>query len=336
LPGQPKKDEAHVLNRRRLIQLLAAAASPLTAGSSRAQDWPTRPLRLIVPFPAGGSADLSGRLLAEGLRQKLGQPVIVENKPGAGGNLAAAETARSQGDGYTVFVGTTGTHVFNQFIYRHPGFDAVKDFAPLGTMWSASNVCVVNPSLPVHSLAELVDYARANPGKLSFGTSGVGVATHLSGELFQKETGTKLVHVPYRGQAPALTDLMSGRIQVMFPIVPDVLAHVQSGAVRALAITTAKRQQILKDVPTVVEAGFPTLVFSTWVGAFVRTGTSAAIVDRLAAAMKAAVDSPEYRKPLTDLGIEVDPIFQADFQRQIAEEQSRWGKLIAEIGIKID
>jgi tripartite-type tricarboxylate transporter receptor subunit TctC len=153
-----------MIDRRRALTLLAAGTLSFAACPSRAQDWPNRPLRLVVPFPAGGSADLSGRLLAEGLRQVLGQPVIVENKPGAGGNLAAAEIARSQPDGYTIFVGTTGIHVFNQFIYRNPGFDAAKDFTPLATMWSAPNVCVVDPSLPIRSLSELVEYARANPG----------------------------------------------------------------------------------------------------------------------------------------------------------------------------
>jgi tripartite-type tricarboxylate transporter receptor subunit TctC len=325
-----------MLRRRDALILLASTALSSQAIPSRSEDWPERPLRIVVPFPAGGSADLTARLLAEDLRTHLRQNVIVENKPGAGGNLAAAEIARSSPDGNSVLIGTTGTHVFNQFIYRNPGFDAIKDFAPLGVMWSAPNVCVIHSSLSARTFDELVNFARAHPGSLSYGTSGIGVATHLCGELFQRNIGATLVHVPYRGQAQAITDLISGRIHMMFPIVPDILPHLHTPEIRALAITSAQRTLLLPDTPTVEELGHPDLVFSTWLGAFARNGTSPAIIDRLVKLIATTVESAEYRRRLAELGLESEPIFGDDFHAKGADEQRKWAKLIAEIGLKID
>ncbi len=325
-----------MLCRRDILVLLAGTAISLPSNTCNSQDGPDRPLRIVVPFPAGGSADLTARLLAEDIRNHHRQSVIVENKPGAGGNLAAAEVARSNPDGTSILIGTTGTHVFNQFIYRNPGFDAMKDFSPLGVLWSSPNICVIHSSLAVQTFAELVSFARANPGILSYGTSGVGVATHLCGELFQRITRTALVQVPYRGQAQAITDLISGRIQVMFPIVPDILPHLHNPQIKALAITSARRTSLLPDIPIVVELGFADLVFSTWLGAFARTGTPPAIIDRSVESIATMVESAEYRRRLAELGLEAEPLFRNDFQAKIADEQQKWRKLIADIGVRID
>ena len=221
-----------------------------TAGNCRivvAKQW-ALPGFNLCPFPAGGSADLSARLLAEHLKAGLGHPVVVENKPGAGGNLAAAEAARAQADGHTLFIGTNGTQTINQSLYRHLVFDPATDFVAIGMMWSAPHLLVVHPTIPARSLEAFIAYARAHPGELSYGSSGIGSSTHLFGEMFKARTGVDMVHVPYRGQGPALDDLIGGRLAVMFPIVPDVLAAIRGDQVRALALASNSASEILPDV----------------------------------------------------------------------------------------
>ena len=237
------------LDRRRLIFRFAAAAQaaavPGLAQPASNTLWPTRAIIIVVPFPAGGSADLSARLLAEHLKTAFGQPVVVENKPGAGGNLAAAEVARAPADGHTLFIGTNGTQTINQSLYRQLPYDPVADFAAIGMMWSAPHLAAVNPAVPAQSLDAFIAYARAHPGELSYGSSGIGSSTHLFGELFKARTGISMVHVPYRGQGAALEDLIGGRIAAMFPIVPDVIASLRGGQVRALALATNSVSEIL-------------------------------------------------------------------------------------------
>ena len=210
------------IDRRRLIfGSVAGLGAQMQAGAGSAQNWPSKNIVIVVPFPAGGSADLSARLLAEHLRRAFGQPAFVENKPGVGGNLAAAEAARAPADGHTLFIGTNGTQTINESLYRQLPYDPTADFAAIGMMWSAPHLVVVHPALPVQSLEAFVTYARAHARELSYGSSGIGSSTHLFGELFKAQTGISMVHVPYRGQGPALEDLIGGRIQAMFPIVPD-------------------------------------------------------------------------------------------------------------------
>ena len=275
-----------LLARRRLILGGAAAVANAAAAPSRADPssntWPSKTIAILVPFPAGGSADLSARLLAEHLKTVLGQPVVVENKPGAGGNIAAAEATRAQGDGHTLFVGTNGTQTINQSLYRHLAYDPAADFTAIGMMWSAPHLIVVHPAIPARSLDTFITYVRAHPGELSFGSSGIGSSTHLFGEMFKARAGLDMIHVPYRGQGAALEDLIGGRIAAMFPIVPDVIAAMRADQVRTLALAANSASGILPDVPLTPHLGYPDLIASAWVALYVPALTPAPIVERFA------------------------------------------------------
>src|SRR5215475_13501465 len=253
-------------------------------GSQRAEPssntWPSKTIAILVPFPAGGSADLSARLLAEHFKNVLGQAVVVENRPGAGGNIAAAEAARAQGDGHTLFIGTNGTQTINQSLYRHLSYDPATDFTAIGMMWSAPHLVVVHPAIPAPSLDSFVTYARARPGELSYGSSGIGSSTHLFGEMFKARTGIEMVHVPYRGQAAALEDLIAGRIAVMFPIVPDVIGSMRANQVSALAVAANSATAILPDIPPMPRLGYVDLIASAWVALYAPAATAASIVER--------------------------------------------------------
>jgi tripartite-type tricarboxylate transporter receptor subunit TctC len=325
-----------MLNRRNCLALLGGAGAALVKGPASAQAWPSRPVRIVVPFPAGGSADVSARLIGEAFREALGQGTVVENKLGAGGNLAATDAARSPGDGYTLFIGTNGTQTINGSLYRRPGFDAVTDFTPIGLVWEAPNVLVVSKDLPVRTVAELVAYAKAQPDRLSFGSSGIGSPTHLAAELFKARTGASMTHVPYRGQAPAITDLLSGQLQVMFPLVPDVLSHLQSGAVRALAVAAPARSAIVPDIPAMAEAGAPGVIASAWIGLFAPAGLPGPIERRLAQELGNTLAQPSFIQRLRDIGVVVQPLFGEAFVAKMAAERSHWAKLIADLGVKID
>ena len=249
------------LARRSLILGCAALAGDAVVVPGSAQPsssaWPSKAIVVLVPFPAGGGADLSARLLAEHLKTVLGQAVVVENKPGAGGNLAAAEASRAQADGHTLFIGTNGTQTINQTLYRHLSYDPAADFVAIGMMWSAPHLAVIHPAIPARSLESFIAYARARPGELSYGSSGIGSSTHLFGEMFKARSGIEMVHVPYRGQAAALEDLIAGRIAAMFPIVPDVVAATRADQVRALALAANSASEILPDVPRMPQLGYP-------------------------------------------------------------------------------
>lgn len=325
-----------MLNRRHCLALLGGAGAALANGAVSAQAWPSRPVRIVVPFPAGGSADVSARMIGEAFREALGQGMVIENKLGAGGNLAAADAARSAADGYTLFVGTNGTQTINSSLYRRPGFDAAKDFTPIGLVWESPNLLVVSKDLPVRTLAELVSYAKAQPDKVSYGSSGIGSPTHLAAELFKARTGAPMTHVPYRGQAPAITDLVSGQLQVMFPLVPDVLAHLQSGAVRALAVAAPTRSPILPEIATMAEAGAPGVVASAWIGLFAPAGLPQPIEKRLTQELGTIVAQPGFIQRLRDIGGVVQPLFGDAFVAKMADERSHWGKLIADLAVKID
>jgi tripartite-type tricarboxylate transporter receptor subunit TctC len=254
-------------------------------GGAAVQDgsnhWPSHPLQLIVPFPAGGSADVQSRVIAQGLSAALGQPVIVDNKPGAGGNIAAADAAHAQPGGYTLFMATTGTHATNISLYKNLGFDPVRDFAPLTLVTLNPQVIVPAPQYGGFGLAALVTRLKSNGGA-SFGSSGIGSATHIAGQLFNRLTGSALVHVPYRGQGPALNDLLANRIDVMFPLVADVFAFLHDGQPKAAAVMSDQRAKLLPDVPTTTELGYPKLVLSPiWTALYTRAGTPQPIVDRL-------------------------------------------------------
>jgi tripartite-type tricarboxylate transporter receptor subunit TctC len=320
-----------LLTRRTVLAFAACAA--LTAPAA-AQDWPSKTIRIVVPFPAGGSADLSARLLAEHLKNALGQSVVVESKVGAGGNLAAAEAARADADGHTLFIGTNGTQTINQSLYRRIPYDPAADFTAISMMWEAPHLLVVHPSVPAKTLAEFIAYARAN--KLSFGSSGVGSSTHLFGEMVKRATGADMTHVPYKGQGPALTDLIGGRLQAMFPIAPDVIGHVRGDKVRALALAATRPSAVLPGVPLMPALGHPDLVASAWTALYVPAKTPAPVVDRLRKELAALMVSPAFVERMKGVGIEIRAMSTADFEAFTAKERARWAKTIADLKIKIE
>jgi tripartite-type tricarboxylate transporter receptor subunit TctC len=317
---------------RRLFLTLAATAT--LASPALAQSWPSKTIRIVVPFPAGGSADLSARLLADHLKNALGQPVVVESKVGAGGNLAAAEAARAEPDGHTLFIGTNGTQTINQSLYRKIPYDPAADFAAVAMMWEAPHLLVVHPSVPAKSLPEFIAYARTN--KLSYGSSGVGSSTHLFGEMFKAATGADITHVPYKGQGPALTDLIGGQIQVMFPIAPDVVAHVRGDKVRALALASTRPSAVLPAVPLMPALGHPDLVASAWTGLYVPAKTPADVVARLRKETEALMASPAFVQRMSGVGIEIRPMSAAAFETFTRDERARWARTIEKLGVKIN
>ena len=331
------------LARRRLILGCAAAAANTAAvpiwaepaSNTSSNNWPSKTIAILVPFPAGGSADLSARLLAEHLKTVLGQPVVVENKPGAGGNLAAAEAARAQGDGHTLFIGTNGTQTINQSLYRHLSYNPSTDFTAIGMM-SAPHLVVVHPAIPARSLDSFIAYARARPGELSYGSSGIGSSTHLFGEMFKARTGIDMVHVPYRGQAAALEDLIGGRIAAMFPIVPDVIASIRADQVRALARAANFASGILSDVPRTPQLGYSDLIASAWVALYAPAPTPASIVERLRAQLDALLGSDAFIERMKQVGVEVERKRLDDFVTFAQQERRRWAKLIASLKLQIE
>ena len=328
-----------LLARRRLILGDAAAIANAAAVPSRADPsntWPSKTITILVPFPAGGSADLSARLLAEHLKTVLGQPVVVENKPGAGGNIAAAEAARAQGDGHTLFVGTNGTQTINQSLYRHLAYDPAADFTAIGMMWSAPHLIVVHPAIPARSLDTFITYVRAHPGELSFGSSGIGSSTHLFGEMFKARAGLDMIHVPYRGQGAALEDLIGGRIAAMFPIVPDVIAAMRADQVRALALAANSASGILPDVPLTPHLGYPDLITSAWVALYVPALTPAPIIERLRAQLDALLVSYAFVERMKQVGIEVERRRLDEFVDFAQQERDRWAKVIASLKLQIE
>ena len=327
------------LARRHLILGCAAATSAVAVPSwaePSSNIWPSKTIAILVPFPAGGSADLSARLLAGHLKAVLGQPVVVENKPGAGGNLAAAEAARAQGDGHTLFIGTNGTQTINQSLYRHLSYNPAADFAVIGMMWSAPHLVVVHPAIPARSLDGFIAYARARPGALSYGSSGIGSSTHLFGEMFKARTGIDMVHVPYRGQAQALEDLIGGRIAAMFPIVPDVIASTRANQVRALALASNSASEILPDVPRMPQLGYPDLIASAWVALYAPAPTPASIIERLRAQLDALLGSSAFFERMKQVGIEVERMRLEEFAAFSQQERLRWAKLIESLKLQIE
>src|SRR5215218_2495281 len=320
---------------RRLL-LLTSLASATISAPSRAQSWPSKTIRIVVPFPAGGSADLSARLLAEHLKAALGHSVVVESEVGAGGNLAAAEAARAEADGHTLFVGTNGTQTINESLYRNIPYDPAGDFSAITMMWEAPHLFVVHPTVPAQSLEAFLNYARSNAGSLSYGSSGVGSSTHLFAEMFKARTGLEITHVPYRGQALALNDLLGGQIKVMFPIIPDVISYIRSGQVRAIALASENRSDLLPDLPLMPRLGYPDLVASAWTGLYVPTRTPPAVIERLRSEADALLHSASFVDRMKQVGVEIRPIKGGEFEAFTQQERARWAKTIAELKIRIE
>jgi tripartite-type tricarboxylate transporter receptor subunit TctC len=301
-----------------------------------AQSYPTKPIRLVVPFPAGGTTDILARAAAQKLTEAWGQTVIVDNRPGAGGNIGSELVAKSAPDGYTLEMGTVGTHAINASLYAKMPYDHVKDFVPVILVAGVPNVLVVHPSVPVHSVAELIAYAKANPGKLNFASSGSGTSIHLSGELFKVMAGVQMTHVPYKGSAPAVQDLLGGQVQLMFDNLPSSLPHIKAGKLRALAVTSATRASALPDVPTVAEAGLPGFEASSWFGVLAPAGTPPAIVAKLNAEIAKWLATPEAKEKLSAQGANIAGGTPEDFAKHIAGETTKWARVVKESGAKVD
>lgn len=327
------KNRSHSSGRAAIL----AAAVLMLAGSGdpgNAQNYPSQVIRLVVPTPPGGVADLLGRVIAQKISENTKATVIVENKTGAAGLIAADMVAKSKPDGYTVFLTYHATQSILPLITAKMSYDPVKDFAPVIYVALAANVLIVNPSVPAKSMPELVAYAKANPGKLTFASQGKGTTGHLGGELFKQVVGVDIVHVPYRGAAPALQDLIGGRVTMMFDVVPLAQEHIKAGTVRALAVTSTQRSPVLPDVPTTTELGMPQVQGGAWWGLVVPTGTPKAVVDWLNAETRKAFEAPDVRERLTGQGLNFYLGPPEQLAEHAAQETKRWGEVIEKAGIK--
>jgi tripartite-type tricarboxylate transporter receptor subunit TctC len=314
---------------------LAVCALVCAAGilPARGEDYPARPVRVIVGFPAGSAADISARVVGQRMGQILGQQLVIEDKAGAGSNLAAELVARAPSDGYTLLLATIANSI-NAVVKTNMPFDLAKDFAPIVRLSTTPNILVVPPSLGVRSVKELIDLAKAKPDQLSFASSGVASGTHLAAELFKMLTGTKMVHVPYSGSPPAVTDLLAGRVQAFFSPISTVIEHVRAGKLVALASTEAKRSAIAPEIPTMAEAGLPEFETGLWFGLLAPAGTAKEIIAKLAGAANEALRSDEVVKPLAQQGIDVVGGSPEDFARYIAGDMKRWATVADAVGLK--
>jgi tripartite-type tricarboxylate transporter receptor subunit TctC len=314
-----------------------AAAALLLACAAVAEDWPARPLHLVVPYAPGGPVDLSARIIAVPLQHALGQPVVVENKPGAGGNIGADFVAKSAPDGYTLVMGAIATHAINPALYPKFPFDPVRDFRHIALLVQVPNVLVVNNDLPARSVADLIRLAKSQPGRLDFASGSTGSTGHLAGELFKQLTGTYMVHIPYKGSAPAVSDLIAGRVQLMFDNLASALPQIQAGKVRALAVTTPRRSSFLPELPTLEESGVRPFDLTTWWGLMAPAGTPQPIVERLAAEAAKALQSPDLRERWRAMGSEAPAIkTPADFTAFVARERKLYAELVRRSGASAD
>ena len=315
---------------------LTVAAPALLAPPAFAQPWPTKPVTLVVPFPAGGTTDVLARALAEKLQQSLGQPVIVESRPGAGATLGADYVAKAKPDGYTLLIGAVH-HTIASSVYKKLPYDFQKDFVPITGLALVPNVLVVNAgATPAKSVAELVAALKAHPGQWSYGSNGNGTAQHLIGTQFQNATGTTLLHVPYKGSGPLATDLLGAQIQMSFDTITPVLPHIKAGKLRALAVTTARRSSALPDVPTLEEAGLKGFDIGTWFGVLAPAATPRDIVARLNAEMVKVIQAPEFRKRMDEIGAEPTGGSSEQLAAQIRSETGRFAKLVKEANVQIE
>jgi len=321
------------LPRRRFLRLAAGTASlPAVTRFAQAQTYPTRPVRVIVGFPAGGGSDITARLMGQWLSERLGQPFVVENRPGAATNIATEAVVRAPADGYALLLFGSSSAI-NATFYEKLPFDLIRDIAPVAGINRVPYVMVVSASVPAKSVPEFITYPKANPGKINMASSGNGSVQHVSGELFKMMTGVSMVHVPYRGAAPALTDLISGQVQVMFDAVSSSIDYIRSGKLRALAMTTAARSEALPDLPTVSDfvPGYET---SSWSGIGAPKNTPTEIIDKLSQEINAALADPKIKARLADLGSVPMPMSPANFGKLIAESVEKWGNVLRAANIK--
>jgi tripartite-type tricarboxylate transporter receptor subunit TctC len=324
------------LSRRSFIAGIAGTSVLTGNGPAFADTWPSRATNIVVPFPAGASTDVVARLLADRLRGELGQGFIVENKTGAGGNIAATSVVRAAPDGYTLMFSSSGPLATNKLLYKTLNFDPLADFTPIALLGDVQGIVTVHPSVPAKSFAELVAYGKANPGKLTFGSPGFGLMGHMIGELIQRKAGFQMTHVPYRGSAPLATDLLAGTVNVAVDFIPAYIPHVKSGAIRGLAVTSDQRAPQLPEVPTLSEAGLPDVNTAGWFGLVGPKGLPEPVVTRLAAITRAYVESAEGRDKLAVIGVRARSGDAAAMRTAQAMEIARWADVIRAAGITLD
>jgi tripartite-type tricarboxylate transporter receptor subunit TctC len=318
------------------IALVAASAVLLSVLSVAAAEYPSRPVTLVVAFTPGGPSDVLARIVGKKMEQLLGQPFVIENRPGAGGNIAAEGVAHAAPDGYTLLMGNNSILATNEALYKHINFSPGKDFVPITLIGTQANILVVNPDVPAHSLKELIALAKAQPGKINFASSGYGAAAHLAGELFKSDAKIDIVHVPYKGAAPALQDVIGGHDQMMFATAASVIGHIEGGRVRALAVTTLKRTKILPDIPTMDEAGLKGFDASTWHGLVAPTGTPPQVIAALHDAAVKALHDPGVEASLGKLGVDIVADTPQEFQAYIDSEIPKWTAIVKASGATLD
>lgn len=312
---------------------LAFAALAFTAGPAAAQTYPTKPIKVIVPYPPGGGTDVVARILSEPLSAELGQPIIIDNRGGAAGNVGTDIAAKAPADGYTLLL-TLSSHTINPKLYPKLPFDVEQDFASISLAAMIPQILVVHPSVPANNVKELIALAKAQPGKLNYASVGTGSPGHIAGELFKLRTGVDIVHIPYKGGGPAVTDTLGGQVQVLFVSMPAVWQHVKAGKVKAIAVTSAKRSLTAPDVPTIAESGVADVVVDSWYGLFAPAKTPPAITARLNAAMIKVLENPQIKEKLFAQGAEAAPSTPAEFDRIIKEELAKWEYVIRAANIK--
>ena len=317
------------------LAAIALCSAFAFTGAAHAQ-YPTKPIKIVVPFPAGGTTDILARAVAADLQKAFGQAVVVENKAGAGGNLGSDSVAKSSPDGYTLLMGTVGTHAINVSLYPKMPYDAVKDFAPVSLVAGVPNVLVASPSFPVNSVKDLVDAAKKAPDKITFASSGSGTSIHLSGELFKQLAGVQMTHVPYKGSSAALPDVISGQVNVMFDNAPSVIQHIRGGKLKAVAVTSDKRSPALPGVPTIAESGLPGFEASSWFGVLAPAATPKDIVDKLSGAIAKSLQTPEMKERLAGQGAVAVGNTPEQFSAHIKSEIDKWSKVVKASGAKVD
>jgi tripartite-type tricarboxylate transporter receptor subunit TctC len=318
------------------LLITAAAVLGLATGlkSALAQDYPNRPITLVIPFAPGGSTSIVGRGIADKMSELLGEKIVIDNRPGAGGTVGTKAVAKSDPDGYTLVLGYTGTLAIGPSLYRKAGYDPRKDFAPIGMIGNAPNSLVVHPSFPAKGIAELIAYARQNPGKVSFGSAGAGTASHITGEYFARSAGISLVHIPYKGTGPAVVDVIGGHIPMAFAPIPASHPNVSAGTLRALAVTSLTRSGLLPDVPTIAEAGVPGFDASLYYGLAAPAGTPRPIIDKLNKVLRDALASNEVKRQLGSDGTEITPGSPEDYADFIDKDEKKWAQLVKASGVE--
>jgi tripartite-type tricarboxylate transporter receptor subunit TctC len=319
-----------------LRNVVAAMTLVAGLGGAAAQDYPNRPITLVVPFPPGGSTTIVARIVADKMSEALGQSIVIDNRGGAGGTVGSRAVSKSTPDGYTILLGYTGTLAIGPTLYGNVGYDPRKDFEAIGRIGTAPNTLVVHPSLPVHSVAELIAYGKANPGKLNYGSAGIGTVSHVCGEYFATAAGVTLTHIPYKGTGPAITDLLGGHIPMAFAPIPATHENAQAGKLRMLAVTSAARSTLLPDVPTIAEAALPGFEAVLHYGLVAPPGTPRPMIEKLNSALNAALASPEVRARLAIDGAEPLPGTPADYAADIDREETQWSKVVKASGAKAE